>query len=242
MSSCAYLFAKRLSIALLALVTVRGAFCALDFPSMGYVRDYVKGYVKKMNTDDTPPDLIKLLIQHRDQLERAIRQKAAGLIRFESANDLVQGIHMHALRVEEKFEYLGDQAFKGWLMKIAEQHIADRHRYWNAKKRKAERMIQLSGTQSEGSESPGRVDPVSPNTGPFSFAAREDDVDLALEAIKVLKERDQQFVHWMSEGLSTGEVAERLEITESAAERGRLRAIERFRKAFEIILRKRGEQ
>jgi len=187
-------------------------------------------------------DLIKLLIQHRDQLERAVVKKAAGLLRFESANDLVQGIHLHALRVEEKFQYNNDQAFRGWLMKLAEQHIADRYRYWNAKKRKAECVIALSGIGSCNNDSSEKLDPPSPNTGPFTFAAREDEVELAMEALGILKDRDQKFVHWMSEGLSTAEVALKLGITEGTAERGRQRALERFRKAFTVLLQKRSDK
>ena len=197
-----------------------------------------------MNDNPTePPDFTALLIQHRDKLMNIVRQKGAGIMRFESASDLVQGIHIHALKVADKFEYQGDKAFLGWLLKIAEQHISNRHHYWNANKRKAERMIHLSGTGSQADSGVGapRVDPPSPNTGPVSFAVREEQVDIALQAIAVLKERDQNLVQWMSEDLTTAEVAERLKISVEAAERARQRAIERFRKAYEVLVLRRGQ-
>ena len=98
-----------------------------------------------------------------------------------------------------------------------------------------------SGSRAGSSEGARQPDPPSPCTGPVSFAVREEEVDIALQAIAVLKDRDQKLVEWMSEGLTTGEIAERLEISPNAAERARQRAIERFRKAYELLLRRRGE-
>ena len=109
------------------------------------------------NPDDSNPDFVNLLIQHRDQLEHAVRLKAAGLIRYESADDLVQGIHMHALDVRDKFDYRDTRAFQAWLMRIAEQHISDRNRYWMAKKRKAERMIALTWIIGGGMAAAGGI-------------------------------------------------------------------------------------
>ncbi len=196
-----------------------------------------------MTDQDKTPDFTALLIQHRDQLLNIVRKRAAGIMRFESASDLVQGIHMQAIGVADKFEYQNDKAFLGWLLKLAEQHISNRHHYWNANKRKAQRMIELSGTGSAAESQADRpkIDPASPHTGPVSFAAREEEVEIALQAIAVLKERDQKLVQWMSEDLSTAEVAQRLDVAPDTAERARQRAIERFRKSYEILVRKRGE-
>ena len=55
---------------------------------------------------------------------------------------------------------------------------------------------------------------------------------LARQALAALGERDQKLVGWLCEDLSIDEIAERLEISYDAAERARLRALERFRKSF----------
>ena len=44
--------------------------------------------------------------------------------------------------------------------------------------------------------------------------------------------RDQRLVQWVCEGLSVQEVADRLEIDYDAAGRARLRALDRFQRAF----------
>ena len=59
-----------------------------------------------------------------------------------------------------------------------------------------------------------------------------------MKALAVLLPRDQQLVRWSSEGLDSGAMAERLGISRDAADRARLRALERFRKAHRLLARR----
>ena len=93
--------------------------------------------------DDAPP-LAELLARHRGQLVRFLSREAGGLMRFEDAEDLAQGVQMHALRVEDRFTYQGEPQFIGWIHAVARRYIADRNAYWKALKRNAGTMLRLT--------------------------------------------------------------------------------------------------
>jgi RNA polymerase sigma factor (sigma-70 family) len=193
--------------------------------------------MSETNKPESNPDptLKTLLISNRDPLLRHLKQKASGLLHYESEEDLLQGIYIRALKVRDHFEYQGERAFMGWVRKIAAQHIADRNEYWKAKKRKADKLFRI--TLSDPSTLSGRkgVNPAAVQTGADTRLQRKEMVDLALEAVATLKERDRKIVQWMAYGLSIDDMAEKLEISYDAAERARLRALDRFRKAFGAI-------
>jgi RNA polymerase sigma factor (sigma-70 family) len=165
------------------------------------------------------PSLEELLISFRDDLLRILEHRASGLLRYESTEDIVHGVHLRALRVADRFEYRSDPEFRAWLLQIARQHIADRHAYWSARKRAATRMLRI--TAGNITASGAGVNPAAANTGPFTFAQRREQIVLATKALSLLLDRDEQLVRWSSEGLSTDEIAERLDITHGAAERAR---------------------
>lgn len=177
--------------------------------------------------------LTDLLAQHRDALLRFLEKEARGLMRYETADDLAQGVHLHALEVEEHFQYRGEPAFMGWLFTIARQHIARRHAHWSAMKRNAGRLLRVSTGQD--SEMSAGVDPAASATGPLTFAERRENLRIATDALGTLPERDRNLLLWMSEGLDIKDVAERLEISYDAAQRARHRAMERFRQAFTVL-------
>ena len=188
---------------------------------------------------DDVPTLTELLTTHRDQLVRFLEREASGLRRFEDAEDLAQGVHMHALKVEDRFTYQGEPQFIGWLYAVARRYIADRHAYWKALKRNAGTLLRL--TYGAGSEPGGaQFAPPLQITGPQTFAQRREQVDVAAQAIAALPSRDRQIVELVHQGQEIEGIADALGITHAAAQRARLRAIERFEKLFRLALEQGG--
>jgi RNA polymerase sigma factor (sigma-70 family) len=183
-----------------------------------------------------PPSLADLLDRHRAALVLWIEGAAGGLVKHESAEDLAQGVHLRALNAAGHFQYQGEAAFVRWLRSVARQHISDRHAYWSATKCDAAGMLRIStgGGGSTASAKSG-VDPRASATGPLTFAARREIVTVAMKAVDLLPERDRKIVRWVTEGKDIAEIAEALGVSYDAAERARLRAIERFRGAFRAL-------
>ena len=81
--------------------------------------------------------LTTLLDDHRATLVRWFEQHARHLRRLEGADDLAQGVHLHALRYRDNFRYLGERPFVAWMLKLAKQYLAGRTAHWKALKRDA---------------------------------------------------------------------------------------------------------
>ncbi len=186
------------------------------------------------------PSLAELLERHHAELVRHLRREGSGLLRYESAEDLAQGAALHALRVADRFEYLGDAAFMGWIRAIGRQHIANRTAYWRALKRNAGPMLRVTFGDTTDPGSGSGVNPEARLTGPATFADRRARLEIATSALALLPARDRELVEAICRGLSIDETAERLDITAAAAQRARLRAQERFKKTYELALRRRG--
>lgn len=180
-------------------------------------------------------ELATLLVRHRGVIERLMAREGQALLRFETVEDLVQGVCEHALRVAARFEYEGDEKFVGWLREVAHQHLADRHRYWAALKRGSARVLHLSWSGVSGTAG-GRVrPPTTTATGPSTYAVRREQLALAVRALALLSERDRQLVRWMSEDVAIEEQARRLALSADSARRAGARALERFRKTCQAI-------
>ena len=177
------------------------------------------------------PELPELLEEFRDDLLRFAQSHAGRLVRYESPEDLLQGIHVRALERGGEFEYRGREPFLAWLYSVARSYITDRHVYWAALKRRPAALLRLTW----GDSSSGVPEPIATATGPSTFADRREQLSLAVRALALLLPRDQELVQGSSEGLSIAELAEHLEISYDAAERARLRALDRFRKAYRLI-------
>ena len=182
---------------------------------------------------DEAPGLETLLERHRDQLVRFLERQAGGLARFEDAEDLAQGVQIHALKVADRFEYRGERAFLGWLYAVARRYVADRNAYWKALKRNAGTMLRLTfGASSEPGG--GALAPPAHMTGPQTFADRREQVTIAAEVIAALSGRDRQIVELVNQGAEIQQIADVLELSYEAAQRARLRAISRFEKLFRL--------
>lgn len=182
------------------------------------------------------PRLADLLVAHRSAIERLAGQLGGGLLRYETAEDLAQGVHLHALGAEDRFTYEGDAAFLGWVRQVLRRHIAKRQAYWSAQKRNAGAMLRIStggATQSPGAG----IDPSGTLTGPATFADRRERLLLAVQALEILSDRDRAIVQLVREQCSTDEIAAALDLTHVAAEKARARAMERFEKTYTLLAR-----
>ena len=185
-----------------------------------------------------PVKLPELLIEHRVKLLRYIERNAGMLLRFETSDDLVQGIHLRALKYGDDFEYRGVEPFFAWLFEVAKSHFKERREHWMALKRKPARLFRL--TQAAATSDPGAVaEPPGSGTGPSTFAARREQLNLAVKALAMLMPRDRDLVRWMTEGVDDTEIGRRLGMEPRSAARARQRAVERFQRAHRLLNQRR---
>lgn len=190
--------------------------------------------------DDGGPTLEAILVAEAAALARFVRREGAGLLRFESAEDLVQGVQMRALAAPHRFEFRGAEQLRGWLFTLARRHIADRRDYWSAMKRGSGRVLRLTfGGSASGDPMAARA-PAAPGSGPSTIASKRELLVLAARAIAILPPRDRQLVKWMSESVALDEQASRLGISYEATQRAGLRAVERFKKAWRLVTERGG--
>ena len=176
-------------------------------------------------------DLADLLARHRPALVRFFQVHGAMVRRHEAAEDLAQGVHLHALRHADLFTYRGEDAFMAWLLQLARQHLAARIVHWKALKRDGGKVLRitLAGT--------GGVDPGDDATGPATWADRRDRLRLATRAMDGLPPRDREILRYVARGADVADIAAGLNLSPAAAQRARHRALERFRKVYDVLRR-----
>ena len=185
---------------------------------------------------ESPPDLEQLVIEHSDHVEAVVRRHAGSLLRLETVEDLAQGARLRILESAGAFEWRGEAAFDGWLATLVRNHLNDRRSYWNAARRNAGHLLRVSLAGPQSGVSRG-VEPISSRTGPLTFAERRDQVDVAMQALATLLPRDQELLEFERRGASIQEMADALDLTLDSAGRARLRALERFRRAYDLFER-----
>ena len=180
------------------------------------------------------PGLTTLLTRHRGQLVQYFKVKGGAIRQHESPDDLAQGVHLHAIANQDRFEYRSDREFVGWMLRIARQYLARRVHHWTALKRDAGPILRI--TLGVGTRDGARM-PEAQGPGPVTHASQSEQIALAARAIDGLPPRDQEIMRMMARDLSVREIAEQLSISEAAAQKARLRAGERFRKIYTILER-----
>ena len=188
---------------------------------------------------DDAPTLESLLEHTRERLLQWMQREARGLLRFETDEDLVQGVHSRAVGEAGAFDFRGDGAFWSWLVTLARRHVADRHDYWSALKRGSGQVLRLTFSGSRSGDPDAAAVPAGIATGPGTFASRREMLVLATRALDLLPERDRQFVRWNSQGVELETQAEELGLSYAAAQRAGLRALERFRKTYKLLAQRR---
>ena len=121
-------------------------------------------------------------------------------------DDVLQEVFLAASRDIEKFNYLSPGSFMAWLSRIADHVIVDQARFYQRKKRHAQEMVRF---RSESN--PGGPDPLDSNT-PSRIFSRQEDVKKLLERMDALPEDYRRVILLAKfEGLTTQEIAEKLE-------------------------------
>lgn len=181
--------------------------------------------------------LAEFLASHADDLAAFVARHGRSLLRYESEEDLAQGVRTCALDRGGDFEYRSEKEALGWLFTVARRYLSDRRSYWAAVKRRPRRLLRLTAFGSTAGGDAAAAEPADTATGPSTSASRREDVAMALRALAILLPRDRDLVTWYSEGVAIDDVAARLAISRDAASRAQLRALERFRKAFAVLAR-----
>ena len=181
------------------------------------------------------PPLAELLIRHRPDVLRYVESHGGRTLRFESAEDLVQGVHLRALERADTFEYRSEPEFLGWLYSVVRGYLSHRREHWHALKRRPAKLLRITQGLGETRDPGAAREPARKRTGPVTFAERRQQLERAVKALALLLPRDADIVQCHTEGLSIHDLAARYEITYQAAQRAHHRALERFRKAFDAI-------
>ena len=177
------------------------------------------------------------LAGQREPLEGFVRRRAGKLLlRLETTEDLVQGACAHLLARDETPGSQDERAQRAWLYTACERWLSDRRDHWTALKRSGGEVLRLTFGDSQSAELRAIRDVASSVTGPSTFAVRREQVALAALALDLLLPRDRALIEGICAGLDLSEQAQKLSITYDAAERARLRALERFRRCFQIVL------
>jgi RNA polymerase sigma factor (sigma-70 family) len=181
------------------------------------------------------PPIAELLSRHKASLVALIRREAGvALLRFDTIDDLLQGVRAEAIRSAASLKWRGEPAFVGWLHEIARRHLSARRDYWFACKRNPGALLRLTTTGSSGRPMP-RAELADTATGPMTFAQRREMLVQATRAAALLLPRDRQIVQWTIDGLDARLIGERLGLSEAAADKARQRALERLRRTFELV-------
>jgi len=181
------------------------------------------------------------LAQQHETLTAFVRKRAGKLLlRLEMAEDLAQGICAHLLARCDAIVASDDAARRAWLYVASERWLSDRRDHWMTLKRRGGEVLRLSfgstaGGSAGGADHLGSVRALAASiTGPSTFAVRREQLALAAIALDMLLPRDRELITGLCEGLDLDEQARRLGITYDAAERARLRALDRFRRCFQL--------
>ncbi len=193
----------------------------------------------KPHEEDNAP-LERLLVEHREELLLYVRRHAGGgLLRMETAEDLAQAICAHALAAARRGA--SEVALqRGWLFRVAQNFLNDRRDHWSALKRLGGGVMRSALVDSTSTELDAVRDLASSVTGPSTFAARRELLEVAAVALDMLLPRDREYVEGFCQGAPLAEQASAFGMSYAAAARGRTRAVERFRRCFELTLRSRG--
>ncbi|MBI3817046.1 MAG: hypothetical protein HY286_00015 [Planctomycetes bacterium] len=190
---------------------------------------------KSDSNSSVPEELRNALDQHRGRLLQFVRKRGSALLKYEEEDDLLQGIQLRILGAASEFEFRGESAALRWMLQLSEQYLIDRRRYWHACRRDGRGLLHITqATITRGRAGGAVADPTSSVTSPSSSASKRETQTLAGLVLNLLVERDQLLVRSFLNNDSLPDLAASLGLSYEAAKKSRLRALERFRKAFEL--------
>lgn len=148
-----------------------------------------------------------------ERVEPGLRPKLA-------ASDVVQGSMLVATREFQNFRGDSEAEFRAWLLQIVSSQLTDGlRRFLNAEKRRSDRGVNAGDTVLNGV--PDAAD------SPSRLASLEEEAAKLLESIQALPDEVRVVVQTRYlEGLTFGQIAERLQIPATTCRRRWLEGIE----------------
>jgi hypothetical protein len=190
-----------------------------------------------MSSGETGVRLGDLLERESAQIAALVRRRAGpALLRMEAVEDLVQGICAQALESQSSLDWRGEASFRRWLEILALQHLTARRRHWAALRRGGGQFLRRNG---DGESTRGVLGALAASgSGPSTFAARRESVEIAAKAISLLPDADREWIaSWLADEPLDAAARSRGQ-SYDAAQRARSRALERLKSVFELVRRK----
>jgi RNA polymerase sigma-70 factor (ECF subfamily) len=174
----------------------------------------------------------RLLERHREALRRMVGLRMdRALQRRVDASDIVQDVLVEANRRLTEYLQSTGMPFSLWLRHLARDRMIDAHRRHHAARRNVEREQPLDGRERNDQSAFDLAALVRDRELTPAAAATHHELEIRFqEAIETLEDNDREVVlmrHF--EQLSNKDVAEALQISESAAGMRYLRAMRRLR-------------
>jgi RNA polymerase sigma factor (sigma-70 family) len=154
----------------------------------------------------------ELLERHLGSLRSYIRVRLGNHLREkETSQDLAQSVCRQVLQGFEGFDYRGEQSFRQWLLKQAENKIRDRQRYWHRGKRDRDREeFRTEVVAQEGGREVSAA-PLHDLCTPSRHVAGREELQRLEEAYARLPEDFRTVIHLARiKGLSHREIADRM--------------------------------
>ena len=166
-----------------------------------------------------------LFAKYRPRLAMLIHYKLSPTLRTRlEVDDVLQEVFLAASQEISRFSYRGPGSFLSWLARIAEHVIADAARFEGRRKRHAAELVRFRSDSN-----PDGPEPLD-STTPSRVFAQKEALRLLLEKLDALPEEYRQAILLAKiEGLSTQEMAERLDRSREAVALLVHRALQRFR-------------
>ncbi|REK19219.1 MAG: RNA polymerase factor sigma-70 [Planctomycetota bacterium] len=174
----------------------------------------------------------QLLERHREALRRMVGMRMdRALTRRVDASDIVQDVLVEANRRLTDYLQSTDMPFSLWLRHLARDRMIDAHRRHHAARRNVEREQPLEAARRSDQSAFDLAALVRDRELTPAAAATHHELEMRFQAaIETLEDNDREVVlmrHF--EQLSNKDVAEALQISESAAGMRYLRAMRRLR-------------
>jgi RNA polymerase sigma-70 factor (ECF subfamily) len=165
-------------------------------------------------TPSPRPELDRLVEQHIRSLRRYVRLRAGPLVRAkEPVSDLVQSVLREACATDG-LERADENAFRGWLYKVATHKIISKNRYYGAERRSPAREEPASRSAAGA----GQAAELSPS----EQAERAEELARLAQALDELDDVDREILLLRRIfDVPTAEIATRTGLAESTV-RGRL--------------------
>ncbi len=159
-----------------------------------------------------------LIARYLPELHAFVRLRAGPVVRArESSSDIVQSVCREALEHIDRFQFPSESAFEQWHCTTALRKILNRHDYWLAQKRDAQREIGLGANASGSFDEGALLDCDGRFSSPSHGAVRREELERIERAFEQMPEEYREVItlaHLV--GLSRAEIAQQLGKSEGA--------------------------